>query len=282
MARNIAWVAIITALLVLPSVVMAQYGYGTTTTQAYPNCNTCQYGTYLSNNAPTYWNCACTGALCTYTGQGNTVTSCSLSATTASTTVATTSTPTTTVQASNSTTLNSTANTVATTLATTVQTTTPTTSILYQQPSGYSSGLVYYGLIVIIALVAIYGLVKMPAMPTRLAVLGAALILIGTVAWLYGNYGGPGSYVLEGVAAIIVGLIIWIIGDVVGGTFKHSVPAILTIIGIIFIIAGTWAWYYIGSLNATWGGVAALVIGTFVWLYGDAQAGAFIMGKPKK
>ncbi|MDE1856371.1 MAG: hypothetical protein KGH49_04025 [Candidatus Micrarchaeota archaeon] len=281
MSRDLNSLAVILLLFSFAQLASAQYGGGTT----YPNCNTCQYGTYYApSNAPTYWNCACTGTLCSYTpGQGTVVTSCSQAQSTTTVATTTSTAQTTTVQTSNATTQSPNATTTAaTTLATTVATTQPTTSISYTYGSGYSSGLAYYVLIAIVAVVAIFGLVKLRALPTRLAIIGAALILIGTIAWLYGNYGGPGSYILGGVYAIVIGLVVWIIGDVIGGTFKKSVPAILTIVGIILIIAGTWAWYYIGSPNAILGGVAALVIGTFVWLYGDAQAGAFIMGKPKK
>ncbi|MGI0141403.1 MAG: hypothetical protein ACREBF_01995 [Candidatus Micrarchaeales archaeon] len=311
MSRFLNAFFVIAALLVISPIVTAQYGGGTT----YPNCDTCASGTYISNNAPTYWNCCGSNVQCTYTNQGNVVSSCAAQttiSTTIATTLSTTVSPTAIAQ--------NTANGTATTTAVTTQPTT-TAPATYPNCSACASGaylsnnaptywncyvtgslcnytgaygttssnastgdtaLIVYGLIAIIAIAAIALLVKMKALPTRLTVLGTALILIGTVAWLFGNYGGATQNILYGIVAIIIGLLVWLYGDIVGGTFKNSKAGILVIVGIILILVGTGVWYYIGSSNAIWGGVAAIVIGTIIWLYGDKIVGAFVMGKPKK
>ncbi|MDE1805051.1 MAG: hypothetical protein KGH59_04710, partial [Candidatus Micrarchaeota archaeon] len=118
---------------------------------------------------------------------------------------------------------------------------------------------------------------------TRLVFAGAALILIGIVAWLYGDYsGGNLQYVYGGIAASILGIIVWIAGDAMAGMFANtrSKAAMLTIGGIVLLIIGILLWTYadfyaFGNPIYVWGGVALMIIGTIVWLLGDNSAGAF-------
>jgi hypothetical protein len=177
-----------------------------------------------------------------------------------------------------------------TTIPTTVpQTTLPSTTVpsyttISQNYYGSSAGslpLESSAAIVVIILAALYGLFVWKSMLTRLVVIGTALILIGTVAWLYGDYaGGLQGYIWGGFAAILVGTAAWVYGDMRGGTFKQSVGKLVWL-SIILILIGAIGWAY-GELYAPgmpaywWGGAALLVIGTFVWVYGDAKAGAFL------
>ncbi len=188
-----------------------------------------------------------------------------------------------------------------TTNATNSQTTTLKLTTTVRQPTttaNYSTGgTTYYGpgnstaqlassaLIVIIILAALYGLFVWKSMLTRLVVMGTALILIGTVAWLYGDYaGGIQSYIWGGFAAILVGTGVWAYGDMKGGTFKQATPGKLVWISIILILVGAIGWgygeaYAPGMSTYWWGGTAPLVVGTLLWLYGDAKAGAFVRRK---
>ncbi|MDE1855227.1 MAG: hypothetical protein KGH57_02835 [Candidatus Micrarchaeota archaeon] len=165
----------------------------------------------------------------------------------------------------------------------------PTTSANYYNSPGayYGSGnataqLASSALIILIILGALYGLFMWKSMLTRLVVIGTALILIGTVAWLYGDYlGGIQSYIWGGFAGILVGTAAWIYGDIGGGTFKQALAGRLSLLGIILILIGAFGWAY-GELYSPgmsaywWGGTALLVIGTLAWLYGDVKAGAFL------
>ncbi|MDE1850771.1 MAG: hypothetical protein KGH54_03195 [Candidatus Micrarchaeota archaeon] len=204
-----------------PMLVSAQYGYGSGSS-GYPDCSTCPSGTYVSNNAPTYWNCYGTGSLCTYTGS-------------------------------------------------------------HTSSSG-SLGTYAYGLMGLIAVIAIILLAMMKAMPTRLTIIGVALILIGTVAWLYGDYAAGPNYIITGAIAVAVGWLIWLFADV--KLLNDKKVGKMVIAGVALSLIGTAIWlygdFYLGiSPTLIWGGVALIVIGTLVWLLGDSKAGAFIMGKPK-
>jgi hypothetical protein len=163
----------------------------------------------------------------------------------------------------------------------------PTTTVNYSSTGAYySSGnstaqLAPSALIILLILGAIYGLFTWKTTAARLAVIGTALILIGTVAWLYGDYaGGLSAYIWGGFAAILIGTAAWTYGDAKGGTFKQSIGKLVWL-SIILILIGAFGWAY-GELYAPgmpvywWGGAALLVIGTFVWVYGDAKAGAFL------
>ncbi|MCL5239290.1 MAG: hypothetical protein M1286_02365 [Candidatus Marsarchaeota archaeon] len=171
---------------------------------------------------------------------------------------------------------------------TTQQTTMPSTTTknyttsAYYSPAGGTAALASPALIVIIALAAIYGIYTYKSRLARLTIIGAALILIGTVAWLYGDYsGGIQTYIWGGAAAVAIGTAAWTYGDAGGGTFKQKSSSGAVYLGIAIIAVGFLAWIY-GELGAPgvssywWGGTALLVIGTLVWLYGDAKAGAFL------
>ena len=43
--------------------------------------------------------------------------------------------------------------------------------------------------------------------------LGIALVILGTIVWLYGDYGGGPQYVWPGVVAILLGTLIWAYDD---------------------------------------------------------------------
>ncbi|MDE1850963.1 MAG: hypothetical protein KGH54_04200 [Candidatus Micrarchaeota archaeon] len=297
-----------------PMLVSAQYGYGSGSS-GYPDCATCPSGTYVSNNAPTYWNCYGSGALCSYTGVSTT--------SSVSTSIATTQ-PTTSINnTSGGLNSNSTNQTAVTTVATTVPTTTvpsvtgggiqapncnacpsgtyasnnaPTywncygTGSLCTYTGTYtggsygSLGTYAYGLMGVIAVIAIILLAMMKAMPTRLTIIGVALILIGTVAWLYGDYAAGPNYIIAGAIAVVVGWLIWLYADVKLLSDKNVGKMIVA--GVVLSLIGTAIWlygdFYLGiSPTLIWGGVALIVIGTLVWLLGDSKAGSFIMGKPK-
>jgi len=290
-----------------PVLVSAQYGYGSGSS-GYPDCATCPSGTYVSNNAPTYWNCYGSGALCTYTGVSTT--------SSVSTSVATTA-PTTSV---NNTSGGLNSNSTNQTALTTVPTTTvpsvtgagsaapncnscpsgtyassnaPTywncygTGSLCTYTGTYANsagsfGTYTYGLVGLIAVIAIVLLAMMKAMPTRLTIIGVALILIGTVAWLYGDYAAGPNYIMLGAIAVVVGWLLWLYADVKLLSDKNVGKMVIA--GVALSLIGTAVWlygdFYLGiSPTFVWGGVALIVIGTLVWLFGDNKAGAFIRRK---
>ena len=159
---------------------------------------------------------------------------------------------------------------------------TPTGVGAYYSPGNGTAQIASSVLIVIIVLAALYGLFAWKSRLARLAVIGAALILIGIVAWLYGDYaGGIQSYIWGGVAAIVIGTVAWTYGDAQGGTFRQKGAGRASYLGIALIVIGLLGWIY-GELGAPgvpsywWGGTALLAIGTLVWLYGDVKAGAFL------
>lgn len=314
---NMVMVLAMMILMASPALVSAQYGSGGS---GYPDCATCPAGTYVSSNAPTYWNCYGTGSLCTYTGVSTT--------SSVSTTVATTA-PTTSVNnTSGGLNNNSTNQTINQSAVTTVATTAPTTTVATVTgggtqapncntcPSGtYASsnaptywncygtgslctytgaaasssygagiGMYAYGLMGLIAVIAIILLAVMKAMQTRLTIIGVALILIGTVAWLLGDYAAGPSYIMYGAAAVVVGWLIWLYADL--KLLSSKAVGMIVMAGVALSLIGTAIWLYgdylLGiSPTYIWGGVALIVIGTLVWLFGDAKAGAFVMGKNK-
>ena len=127
----------------------------------------------------------------------------------ATTSVAPTTTAAATTTAVNAT--NATTTAPVTTQQTSVPTTVPATTTVapvYYPPSNnlalYSSAL-----IAVIAIAAAGLMLVKKSAFARLVFAGAALILIGTVAWLYGDYaGGLMQYIWGGVAAIILGIIV--------------------------------------------------------------------------
>jgi hypothetical protein len=121
---------------------------------------------------------------------------------------------------------NSSANSTATAPATTVSavsstayTVNPGGTITYSNSSSNAYGLM--AAVVVILIVCSYLAIRMNYMSAKLIWTGVALILIGVVVWLYGDYnGGLMPYIWGGVAAIIVGTAIWLVGDQKGGAFK--------------------------------------------------------------
>ncbi len=164
-----------------------------------------------------------------------------------------------------------------------------TTTVAQQYyPNGSGLMVASLVLIILIAIAVGYLAVKMKTILARLALIGAGLILIGTVVWIYGDYaGGSMAYVWGGVAAIAVGTLAWVYGDIVGGTFKQSFAGKVVYAGVALIVIGTALWlyadYYGGGFPLyLWSGVALIVVGTAAWLYGDAYAGAFLRSKKEK
>jgi hypothetical protein len=157
----------------------------------------------------------------------------------------------------------------------------------YYPTSGSGMMIASTVLMLLIAAITIYLAITWKTMLARLAIIGTGLILIGTVAWIYGDYaGGLMAYVWGGVAAIAVGTLVWIYGDVKAETFKQSLPGKLALAGLALIVIGTVLWlyadYYAGSMLEVWIGVALIVVGTAAWLYGEAKAGAFLKAKDAK
>jgi len=160
-----------------------------------------------------------------------------------------------------------------------------TTATQYPYPtSGIGIGAVAGVLIAIIALATAYLMFVWKSMLTRLVFMGTAMILIGTVVWLYGDYaGGLFSYIYGGVAAILIGTSVWFYGDIKGGTFKQKLPGKLVAASILVMLIGIAVWIY-GDYNGglplyIWGGTALLLLGTIIWLYADLKAGAFLRRK---
>ncbi len=176
-------------------------------------------------------------------------------------------------------------NLTKTTSAPTVQTTIAPTTAPYKQQKGYAVSALVAELLAGIILPLIAAIVLtfvFKGAPTRLAIWGIALIIIGTVLWLYGDYSGFNlAYVWSGVAALVIGTIVWIAGDVKAGAYRNvELPAFLDIIGIVLIVVGILVWLYgdfyaSGNLTYIWSGVAVIAIGTVLWIIGNAISGTF-------
>jgi len=92
----------------------------------------------------------------------------------------------------------------------------------YVQASGTSgaSGVLEI-LAILIIIVSAYLVTMMKYMPGKLVLVGVALILIGTVTWLYGDFsGGQMGYIYAGVIAILAGTGVWLYGDYAYGMLK--------------------------------------------------------------
>lgn len=118
--------------------------------------------------------------------------------------------------------------------------------------------------------------------PARLDVWGVALIVIGTIIWLYGDFMyGNTTYIWTGVGVLLLGVLIWLVGDGMGGAFKKfGLPTALLSLGVILIVAGTAVWLYAdlilyGNMAYIWSGVGLIALGTIIWLAGNAIGGAF-------
>lgn len=116
----------------------------------------------------------------------------------------------------------------------------------------------------------------------RYVVWGVALIIIGTLLWLYGDYNGfLMAYIWSGVALLALGIIVWTVSDAATGAYKSmEVPALLDIAGIILLVVGIIVWifgdyYYAGNIIYIWSGVGLIALGTILWIIGNAVVGAF-------
>lgn len=96
----------------------------------------------------------------------------------------------------------------------------PPTTSTYAPPAN-STVLTSILFIIIILIATAYSLFKWKSTIPRLAIAGTALILLGTVAWLYGDYnGGLTAYIWGGVALIIIGAVVWLYSDAEHGAFQ--------------------------------------------------------------
>ena len=123
----------------------------------------------------------------------------------------------------------------------------------------------------------------------RFVVWGVALIAIGTLIWLYGDYNGYlMAYIWSGVGLLVLGVIVWAAADAAAGAYKSmEVPALLDIAGIILLVVGIIVWifgdyYYAGNLIYIWSGVGLIALGTVLWIIGNATGGAFRGRSQKK
>ena len=92
--------------------------------------------------------------------------------------------------------------------------TTATTTISYALSYSFSNAYLLLAEVVIILIAMAIAMTVKKAPSSRLILLGVALILIGTLLWLYADYsGGNFTYIWTGVALIIVGTIVWLYGD---------------------------------------------------------------------
>ncbi len=144
----------------------------------------------------------------------------------------------------------------------------------------------YTGIAGIIVALIIAGALMLPfkGTPTRLDIWGAALIVIGTIAWLAGDYTFISTLLWAGVALLALGIIVWLAGDVMAGSFKKtSSHTALIVLGLVLIIVGMGVWLYGdfhgGGWPEVWVGVGLIVIGTLIWLAGNAIGGAFRMSR---
>ncbi|MCL5011507.1 MAG: hypothetical protein M1594_01270 [Candidatus Marsarchaeota archaeon] len=99
----------------------------------------------------------------------------------------------------------------------------PTQPAPAYSPPQNNTGLISIFFIVIILIATAYFKIKYKSTPQRLITAGVALILIGIIAWLYGDYnGGLTFYIWSGVALIMLGTVIWLYGDVKHKAFKNK------------------------------------------------------------
>ena len=101
-------------------------------------------------------------------------------------------------------------------------TATPTTSVA-APPAKHNANSIGTNLILMVlgigvVLVAMaLSMIKKKAPSSRLILLGVALIAIGVIVWLYGDYsGGVFTYIWSGVALIVFGAAVWLVGDHMG------------------------------------------------------------------
>lgn len=98
----------------------------------------------------------------------------------------------------------------STTVAVTTQ---PTTSTKVSAPTtpGFTLPDAFLGLIVLVIILMVIAMAVKTMMPSRQIIFSVALIFIGVLIWLYGDYtGGALRYIWSGVALIVVGTLIWI------------------------------------------------------------------------
>ena len=158
------------------------------------------------------------------------------------------------------------------------------TTPVYSTGSYSTNQLAFYAVAILSFLIAAYFTMRMKSMGVRAVIWGMFLLIVGTAAWIYGDFsGGNFTYINAGVGASVLGLIIWIVGNAIGGAFHNMKNAMLDIIGIILVIIGIAVWAYADyvsfSMTALWGGIGALLLGILIWFIGDWKAGAFMMSK---
>lgn len=93
-----------------------------------------------------------------------------------------------------------------------------TTSILYGTSPAYqsfSANALFLAIgIAIILIVMTMAIIKKREPASRLIILGVAIIFVGILVWLYGDYsGGNFTYIWSGVILILIGIFVWLAGD---------------------------------------------------------------------
>ncbi|MCL4381213.1 MAG: hypothetical protein M1331_01710 [Candidatus Marsarchaeota archaeon] len=110
--------------------------------------------------------------------------------------------------------------------ATSSQITNPIVSSQYNKQPAYAvshsiANYLLYALMLVVLILNIYFIAIMKYFNAKLIFASALLILIGSLAWLYGDInGGLFYYIAAGFAAIIIGTILWLYADYKGGAFK--------------------------------------------------------------
>ncbi len=128
----------------------------------------------------------------------------------------------TTLTHSNSTTIGSTASSYS---SITVVASNGSAAPVYSSGGGsiFAGATFLYAAIALIVIIALASLAIWKAGPTRLVIVGMALILIGVLIWLYGDYnGGLMDYIWGGVGAILLGTLLWVYGDFIAGAFRKG------------------------------------------------------------
>ena len=90
--------------------------------------------------------------------------------------------------------------------------------------NGYSLPLLISAtVVVLIAVITLYLTFKISFLSMKLIIGGIAMIFIGTVLLIYGDYNGGIIYVFLGAAFIIIGVILLILGDLRAGAFNERI-----------------------------------------------------------
>ena len=127
----------------------------------------------------------------------------------------------------------------------------------------------------VIAIAALYSIIRIEDLSAKFVALGIALILLSTIMWLYGSYVSNKVYSWLGVAGIIVGTMIWISEDIMDEDFRMlEKSSMLMLLGLLLIILSVGIWIYGdygGGLQYVWPGVIGILLGILIWIYGESK-----------